>query len=442
MRPRAIAARILRLTGVLLLAGAFALPAMAQEDRLKAIERQLQQDQAQAEKLHRRAEAIEAEIQVLRAASIEAARRAQDYETRLFTLEAKLGELERREADKVAGLKARRTQLRGTLAALQRIALQPTDALIVAPGSPVDTVRSAMLLRVAIPEIERRARRLRDDLDALAELRQRIALQRDDLTATNQSLDTERQRITNLIGRKLAARVATTAEQKTAQARAARLAAQAKDLRDLMARIERDAENRAEAEARQRAEAEAQEREEREAREQVARVEAEPETPAPRAVAPPPPPPKTAELLALAKPGNIRPFPDPGPNLVLPARGRLVLRYGQSNSGNGESKGITIRGRRGAQVVAPFDGQVVYAGPFRRYGQILIIEHGGRYHTLLAGLDRIDAVVGQWLLAGEPVGVLGSPQDGHPELYLELRRAGQPINPLPWLATTGDKVRG
>ncbi|MEE8189348.1 MAG: peptidoglycan DD-metalloendopeptidase family protein [Kiloniellales bacterium] len=442
MRPRAIAARILRLTGVLLLAGAFALPAMAQEDRLKAIERQLQQDQAQAEKLHRRAEAIEAEIQVLRAASIEAARRAQDYETRLFTLEAKLGELERREADKVAGLKARRTQLRGTLAALQRIALQPTDALIVAPGSPVDTVRSAMLLRVAIPEIERRARRLRDDLDALAELRQRIALQRDDLTATNQSLDTERQRITNLIGRKLAARVATTAEQKSAQARAARLAAQAKDLRDLMARIERDAENRAEAEARQRAEAEAQEREEREAREQVARVEAEPETPAPRAVAPPPPPPKTAELLALAKPGNIRPFPDPGPNLVVPARGRLVLRYGQSNSGNGESKGITIRGRRGAQVVAPFDGQVVYAGPFRRYGQILIIEHGGRYHTLLAGLDRIDAVVGQWLLAGEPIGVLGSPQDGHPELYLELRRAGQPINPLPWLATTGDKVRG
>lgn len=442
MRPRAIAARILRLTGVLLLAGAFALPAMAQEDRLKAIERQLQQDQAQAEKLHRRAEAIEAEIQVLRAASIEAARRAQDYETRLFTLEAKLGELERREADKVAGLKARRTQLRGTLAALQRIALQPTDALIVAPGSPVDTVRSAMLLRVAIPEIERRARRLRDDLDALAELRQRIALQRDDLTATNQSLDTERQRITNLIGRKLAARVATTAEQKSAQARAARLAAQAKDLRDLMARIERDAENRAEAEARQRVEAEAQEREKREAREQVARVEAEPETPAPRAVAPPPPPPKTAELLALAKPGNIRPFPDPGPNLVVPARGRLVLRYGQSNSGNGESKGITIRGRRGAQVVAPFDGQVVYAGPFRRYGQILIIEHGGRYHTLLAGLDRIDAVVGQWLLAGEPIGVLGSPQDGHPELYLELRRAGQPINPLPWLATTGDKVRG
>ena len=126
----------------------------------------------------------------------------------------------------------------------------------------------------------------------------------------------------------------------------------------------------------------------------------------------------------------------------MPARGRVVRRYGQSGGTEGTAKGISIKARNGAQVVAPYDGQVVYAGPFRRYGQILIIEHGGRYHTLLAGLDRIDAVVGQWLLAGEPVGTLGSPQNGNPELYFELRRAGEPINPLPWLATTGDKVRG
>ena len=152
--------------------------------------------------------------------------------------------------------------------------------------------------------------------------------------------------------------------------------------------------------------------------------------------------PAEATRLALARPDHIRPFPDAQASLRIPARGRVVLRYGQSRADQGASKGISIRARGGAQVVAPYDGQVVYAGPFRRYGQILIIEHGGRYHTLLAGLDRIHAVVGQWLLAGEPVGVLGSPQSGHPELYFELRRAGQPINPLPWLATTGDKVRG
>jgi septal ring factor EnvC (AmiA/AmiB activator) len=93
-------------------------------------------------------------------------------------------------------------------------------------------------------------------------------------------------------------------------------------------------------------------------------------------------------------------------------------------------------------VVAPYDGRVRYAGTFRRYGQILIIEHGERYHTILAGLDRIDAVAGQWVLAGEPVGVMSRGESSGPVLYLELRRSGQPINPLPWLATTSDKVQG
>jgi septal ring factor EnvC (AmiA/AmiB activator) len=105
-------------------------------------------------------------------------------------------------------------------------------------------------------------------------------------------------------------------------------------------------------------------------------------------------------------------------------------------------RSILITARAGAQVVAPYDGRVAFAGLFRGYGQILIIEHGGRYHTLLAGLERIDAGAGQWILAGEPIGVMGSSQEQFPELYLELRHAGQPVNPLPWLATTDDKVQG
>ena len=93
-------------------------------------------------------------------------------------------------------------------------------------------------------------------------------------------------------------------------------------------------------------------------------------------------------------------------------------------------------------MVAPYDGQVVYAGPFRGYGQILIIEHGESYHTLLAGIERIDAVEGQWVLAGEPVGTMERQGTELPKLYLELRHAGQPINPLPWLANFDNKVQG
>ncbi len=490
-------------------------PAVAQTARteaLEAVERALEEDRGAAESLGRKAERLKLEIRALRADSIAAARKVQEHEARLSDIETRLGELEREEAVKLADLQKRRMQLTGTLAALQRIALLPTDALIAAPGSPVQTLRSAMLLRVAIPAIESRAAVLRHELDELAKLRRRIAVQRGEEAKTSEALEAERARIAALIRRKSEARTATTAEQRAAQVRARRLASQAKDLRDLLARIEREARERAEREARDLAERQAREKAEREARElaerqarekaereaqdlaerqarekaereardlaeRQAREKAEREA---RDLAEGQAREKAereardlaerqarekaereardlaerqareaegrahaeATRLALVRPDNIRPFPDAQASLRIPARGRVVLRYGQSRADEGASKGISIRSRHSAQVVAPYDGQVVYAGPFRRYGQILIIEHGGRYHTLLAGLDRIHTVVGQWLLAGEPVGVLGSPQSGHPELYFELRRAGQPIKPLPWLATTGDKVRG
>jgi len=85
----------------------------------------------------------------------------------------------------------------------------------------------------------------------------------------------------------------------------------------------------------------------------------------------------------------------------------------------------------GAQVVAPFEGRIVYAGNFRGYGELLIIEHGEGYHSLLSGLARIDSAMGQWVVSGEPVGVMGRSDRGNPVLYVELRRNGHPINPLP-----------
>ncbi len=427
-RPRARFDRIAAPPVLILLAAVFAAapasPAAAQSEDLDAVERALERDRGRAETLDREAETLKLEILVLRAKTITAARKAQEHESSLFDNETRLDELERDEAIIVANLQGRRAQLAGTLAALQRIALLPADALIAAPGSPVGTVRSAMLLRVAIPTIEGRAAMLRDELDKLTKLRRRIAVQRGELAKTSEALEAERPRIAALIRRKTEARAATTAERQAVQERARRLAAQARDLKDLLARIERQTREQAEHEARELAE--------RQIREQAERRTREAETGAPDETA----------RLALIRPDDIRPFPDNRASLRVPARGRVVLRFGQPHGEEGVSKGISIRARNGAQVVAPFDGKVVYAGPFRRYGQILIIEHGRRYHTLLAGLDRIHTVIGQWLLAGEPVGVLGSPLDGHPELYFELRRAGQPINPIPWLATIGDKVRG
>ena len=149
---------------------------------------------------------------------------------------------------------------------------------------------------------------------------------------------------------------------------------------------------------------------------------------------------RTTSVL-LKSPEGIRPFPD-NDSVVRPVQGRVDQRYGEGAGFGNASRGITITTREHAQIVAPHDGKVVFAGLFRRYGQILIIEHGGGYHTVLAGLAQIDCVVGQWLLAGEPVGSMGREESDQTALYVELRRNGQPINPLPWMTANEQKVRG
>jgi septal ring factor EnvC (AmiA/AmiB activator) len=127
--------------------------------------------------------------------------------------------------------------------------------------------------------------------------------------------------------------------------------------------------------------------------------------------------------------------------MTQPARGKLVERFGQDTKTGSSAKGATFKTRLRAQVVAPFNGKVVFAGPFKGYGQILIIQHGDAYHTLLAGMWRVDATLGQQLLAGEPIGVMGS-QEAGTRFYVEVRRKGQPVNPLPWFVAAKDKVRG
>ncbi len=304
-------------------------------------------------------------------------------------------------------------------------------------------------------------------------MRLAIEQQHFELAATAEALADERRTLDELIGRKRELHAETLGERESIESNAKRLAAEAKSLRDLMDQLEEQARLRAAREARERVAAQQRAQAELRAQRAQAALEAQkaleasqPQDPAEEAyegtrslaanIAEGAPEteavqesgdPALASLSpgALERPDNIRAFPqgDAIPLLIMPVRGKLVLAYGQTAIGaDAVSKGISIQTRTQAQVVAPYDGQVVYAGEFRGYGQILIIEHGGRYHTLLAGLERIDAVAGQWILAGEPIGVMGSPQERSPELYLEFRHAGQPVNPLPWLATTDDKVQG
>jgi len=443
-------------------------------ERLEQVEQALEASETQSETLARKADELQEEIASLQDKSIETAEKAQNLESRLTRIETMLQDLEVKYEIKTAELQAQHGNMYHTLAALERIAVQPTEAVLVGRGTPVERVRSALLLQAAIPAIEERAAELRTDLEEIASLRLAIEQQQVQLASTSTALGEERRLLDELIDRKRDLRAQTLGARESAESNAERLAAEAKNLRDLLARLEEQSRLRALSEARARVAAQARaeaERKTRRAQNDLAaqkaqkqdqragapseaadeqeseattslgadRVASEPtthgESPTVAALAPD----------ALERPDNVRAFPQGAaiPLLIMPVRGQLVLAYGQQATGaESASKGISIATRTKAQVVAPYDGQVVYAGPFRGYGQILIIEHGGRYHTLLAGLERIDAVTGQWILAGEPIGIMGGPQERSPELYLELRHAGQPVNPLPWLATTDDKVQG
>lgn len=441
------------------------------DDSLKSLEQQLEADRERADKLERETEALRTEMESLRSELTEAAGKAQDLEEQLSTLEQTLAVLEVEESRASQNLEERRQQMARIVQGLQRLSLVPRESLILSPGSPVELARSGMLLQAAYPKIESEAEALRADLADLASLRADILHQQEELGAAQTALANERERLSGLLARKETLEREASGALKDARERARDLSRQAQDLRELIEKLEEErrlslivlpkekparpvppetpaepvaenppaeqaaAEPAEQAEVPPEAEASPEPASQPEAESQVAESQAE-EPAAEAQVASLTPP-------SLTAPPEIRAFPDGPGTLVLPARGSLVRRYNDSLPGatGGHSRGIAIQARDQAQVVAPYDGRVVYAQAFRGYGLILIIEHRGKYHSLLSGLERIDAVEGQWVLAGEPVGVLGSPTSGKPELYLELRRDGQPIDPLPWLAMTSGKVK-
>lgn len=399
--------------------------------RLKEVGRAIEAGRRESEASQRKAEALAGEVDALRRDLIATAAATQSREAQVAGLEAKLAELNRAEGEKTAKLKAGRKQFDSVLMALQRIARHPPEALVAQPVDAADIVRSAILLRAAVPEIERRSDNLRAELADIAAVRAAAAQRRTDLASATDKLKTERQRLDDLLGRKAALKRQADAESRAAQQRVEALVREARDLQDLLARLEEESRRRqVEREAKAAAERQRIEKEEKE------RAQKELASRTPAAKAPPaaaPQPTENGALVPISKARGRLPFP---------VVGDIVGRYGQTTDAGLTRKGLSIETRAGARVVTPYDGLVLFSGPFRGYGQILILEHGEGYHTLLAGLSRISAVAGQWLAAGEPVGVMEAPDRGDPVLYMELRRNGQPINPLPWLASQKDKVSG
>ena len=374
--------------GFVILAG----PGMAQGKRdLKSIEKEIKRGERRAITLRRKDSGLKKKIARLRAQMVTSARAVQNGEAALSKLERKLANSKRREAAARRSILARRAEMAATLAALQRLALRPPETLIASPRKANALVRSALVLRATLPGLERKIMPLKRRAAILANARAAGARRGAAIRRTTAKLAGDRARLASIIGRHRALRRRTAKQRAEASASLRALAAEASGLRDLLRRVQRQAKVRRASRA------------------------------GPR-------------HRPRSRPKLIRIFTAAGSRIALPVRGRIVRRFGQRTASGAGSKGIVIQARRGAQVVATFDGQIVFAGPFRDYGQILIIAHGGGYHTLIAGLSRIDVSVNQWLVANEPVGAMSLTHSDNTKLYLEMRRNGQPINPLPLVA--------
>jgi septal ring factor EnvC (AmiA/AmiB activator) len=401
-------------------------------DAIKQREQELEAARAQQKSAAELQEKLKADIAAigqdrskLNQQLIDIAARVRGVETRIGDAEARLRPLDAREQQIRSSLDSRRSEIVEVLAALQRAGRRAPPALLVRPEDALQSLRTAMLLGSVVPEMRAQAERLVGDLSELIALRKTIATERDQLGVDRDKLKGDQVQLASLVEERQRKQSAVEKDMEAEGARALALARQADSLQGLIARMEQDLKSAAKAA-------------------QTASLQG---TPAALNGKP--------NLKALKDPGRLSPaiaFASAKGLFALPVNGVRIREFGGSDGVGGVEKGISLATRAGAQVTTPCDGWVVYAGPFRSYGQLLILNAGGGYHVLIAGMERISVNIGQFVLTGEPVATMGTTSQvasilaanaSQPVLYIEFRKDGTPIDPGPWWAANeGEKVRG
>jgi septal ring factor EnvC (AmiA/AmiB activator) len=395
----------------------------ARQEELEKVQAEQKRNAEAAAKLKSELDAIGEDRRKLSQLLIGTAANMRIVEDRITASERRVATLAGNEDTVRRSLASRRAVIAEVLAALQRLGRRPPPALLVSPEDALQSVRAAILLGAVLPDMKVEVDTLVADLSELVRVRTEITAEREVLGRDLAALSQERTRMTVLVQERQRKQSETEKALEAERGRALQLARQADNLKDLIARIEQDiaASARAAAAA------------------QAGTARGDPKN----------------SFAALKDPGRLSPaiaFASAKGALPLPISGIKIREFGAPDGLGGTEKGLWVASRTGAQVTAPCDGWVVYAGPFRSYGQLLILNAGGGYHVLLAGMERISVDLGQFVLTGEPVAVMGGgPQSAaaiatgssQPVLYIEFRKDGSPVDPGPWWAASGsEKVRG
>ncbi len=375
----------------------------AARQNLEDLEQEITDQKKQQQTLSQKDQSISQETANLRAQLIQTARQAQNLEDVVSGLDAELLRLEDQVMNAQSRLADRRQQINASMALLQRIALRPAIAAYFSSDNATDAADAAAFMARMIPELNDEIGEIVADLLELKTARTLLKNRRETRAQATQNLKNERHRLNTLLADKNRLQADISKDRQAIDQRIATLSSQAQSLRDLVTALtEKNPNGKNQPSSRPTTD------------QNVTSYLKDPEL---------------AYLNTLA-------FSQAKGQLLPPARGEIIRRYGESTGPTTTSKGVSILTADNAHIVAPFAGEILYAGKFRDYGHLLIISHGEGYHGLIAGLERIDAQVGQQLLAGEPVGVMGNAGNGFNTLYFEIRRSGKSVNPLPWLAVS------
>lgn len=402
------------------------------QQRTKGIEKSIAQIQADRERLSDN----------LR----ETARIIHDSEARLTAIERQQAGLAAQERKIREELSVQHGKISVLLGAMQRMGRNPPPVMITQREDALQMVRSAMILAHAIPGLSEQATALATRLGDLVKVMEASKVQSAALRAETASHEQERTRLAQLIESRRQSLAQHQPELEAARRHAAETARRIDNLTALIARLDTGP---------------------------AGSTPTQPGSALPPGLpvdvpgAAPAERPKDSSTAVIAAPGEIKPAPpivelrpsnrevaslDPTPmrpaipfaqakgSLPLPAQGKRVLGFGDKTQFGAQSMGTVLETRHSAQVRSPCDGRIIYAGEFRTWGQLLIINADGGYHILLAGLSEINVQTGEFVLAGETVGFMSAaprsssakPDGNAPVLYVEFRKDNRPIDPDPW----------
>lgn len=318
------------------------------------------------------------------------ASRIQSTEADIEAGEARIRLIERLRAAQHARLAARQQPGVRLLASLQMMARRPPALALVQPGTTRDMVHTRAVLAAMLPALQARTSALRADIEAASRLRADAGRALAALAASRKALVAQRSALVRLASenRRAARRFASSAM--IEQDRAIAMGEKARDIVDLLGQLGKDAEQR----------------------ERLATL------PGP--------------ILRPARPGTARPMPldrasESTSQLAyrLPVAGRIITGLGEVSRTGVRARGLTIATRPAAQVIAPNDGRIVFAGPYRSFGNIVIIDHGKGWTTLIAEMAALDVQVGDTVVQGSPI---GRTRAVDPTLTVELRHGNRPID--------------